>query len=283
MAANKPPSDATLAEIPEAAATGSVAAIYAELRKLSGAPVVALIFRHLATHPGLLEQIWDSLAPLMQTGLLQETAWKITSESVPADLIPSINGDVRVAVGLERETPQGVLNAIDAYNRVNPVNLLIMLSLLKRLELSSTSAKPIASRTWTPPQPISGALSTMVRPVDIPLNLRQLINDMGFGDRSKLDSVVPSLFRHLAVEPGLLGLLHVVLTPKFRDGSLKAATDALYGKMRDAAGELALHLRPMPLLATLPAPADTIRTFTSTWIPLMTIVGTALRRSLTDR
>ena len=282
MAGAKPSGDATLAEIPEASATGSIADVYAELRRLTGAPVVALIFRHLATHPGLLEQIWESLAPLMQTGVLQGTAWKITSESVPANLIPSINGDVRLAVGLERETPQALLNAIDAYNRVNSVNLLIMLSLLKRLEVPSTSAKPIASRAWTPPQPIPGALSTMDRPADIPLHLRRVINDIGFGDRSSLDQVVPSLLRHLAVEPGLLGLLHVVLTPKLRDGSLKAATDALYARMRDAAGELALHLRPMPLLAALPTPADTIRTFTSTWIPLMTIVGTALRRSLTD-
>jgi hypothetical protein len=281
VAADQPPG-ATLAEISEASATGSIADVYAELRELTGAPVVALIFRHLATHPGLLEQIWESLAPLMRTGALQETAWKITDESVPADLIPIIDGDVRLAVGLERETPQALLNAIDAYNRVNPVNLLVMLSLLQRLELAPASSKPIVTRTWAPPQPISGALSTMVRPADIPPHLRRVINDIGFGDRGTVDAVVPSLLRHFAVEPGLLGLLHVVLTPKFQDGSLRVATDALYAKMRDAAGELAAHLRPMPLLAGLPAPADTIKTFTSTWIPLMTLVGTALRRSLKD-
>jgi len=270
----------TLAEIPESSAAGSIAGIYAELRRLSGAPVVALIFRHLATHPGLLEQIWGELAPLMQNGLVQETAWTITRESVPAGLIPPITGDVRLAAGLDRNTPQGLLNAIDAYNRVNPVNLVVMLSLLKRLELGSAPATPIAPRAWSPPAPIPGALSAMVRPADIPPHLRRVINDIGFGDRSTLDTVVPSLMRHFAIEPGLLGLLHVILTPKLRDGSLRRVTDAFHARMRDAAGELALHLRPMPLLAALPAPAETIRTFTSTWIPLMTIVGTALRRSL---
>lgn len=273
-------SAATLAEIPEAAATGRITEVYAELRGLSGAPVVAQIFRHLATHPGLLEQIWESVAPLMRNGALQERAWAITSDSVPADLIPAMSGDVRVAVGLERDTPQQVINAIDAYNRVNPVNLLVMLSLLHRLEAPSTDVKPIIARAWTPPKAIPDDLSFMVRPPDIPPHLRRVINDLGFGDRSQLDTVVPSLWRHLAGEPGLLGLLHVVLAPKFRDGSLKQVINAFQSKMRDAASEFAPHLRPMPLLAALPAPAGTIKTFTSTWIPMMTVVGTALRRSL---
>jgi hypothetical protein len=279
VAADRPP-DATLAEISEASATGSIADVYAELRRLTGAPVVALIFRHLATHPGLLEQIWESLAPMMQNGVLQETAWKITSESVSADLIPPISGDVRLAVGLERATPQGLLNAIDAYNRVNPVNLLIMLSLLERLGLSSAAAKPMEARAWAPPPPVSGALSPMISPADIPPHLRRLISDLGFGDRGTAGTVVPSLMRHFAIEPGLLGLLHVILTPKLRDGSLKRTSDAFHARMRETAAELAQHLRPMPLLAALPAPADTIKTFASTWIPMMTIVGTALRRSL---
>jgi hypothetical protein len=272
--------DVTLAEISEASATGSIADVYAELRELTGAPVVALIFRHLATHPGLLEQIWESLAPLMQNGILQETAWKITGESIPPDLIPPIGGDLRQAVGLARETPHGLLNAIDAYNRVNPVNLLIMLSLLERLGLSSAAAKPMEKRAWAPPPPISGALSPMVGPADIPPHLRRLISDLGFGDRGTAGAVVPSLMRHFAIEPGLLGLLHVILTPKLRDGSLKRTTDAFHARMRETARELAPHLRPMPLLAALPEPANTIKTFASTWIPMMTIVGTALRRSL---
>ncbi|MFM9847855.1 MAG: hypothetical protein ACKVP3_11930 [Hyphomicrobiaceae bacterium] len=280
MAADASFGDATLAEVPEAAAAGRIADIYAELRRLTGAPVVALIFRHLATHPGLLEQIWESLASPMQSGVFQEAAWKITSESVPADLIPPISGDVRESVGLPRETPQGLLNAIEAYNRVNPVNLAVMLSLLRRLELGNAAATSITSRTWSPPAPISGVLSTMVRPADIPPHLRRVISDLGFGDRDKVGTVVPSLMRHFAIEPGLLGLLHVILTPKLRDGSLKRTTDAFHARMRHAAEELAPRLRSMPLLAALPGPADTIKTFASTWIPMMTIVGTALRRSL---
>jgi hypothetical protein len=136
------------------------------------------------------------------------------------------------------------------------------------------------ARAWAPPPPVSGALSPMISPADIPPHLRRLISDLGFGDRGTAGTVVPSLMRHFAIEPGLLGLLHVILTPKLRDGSLKRTSDAFHARMRETAAELAQHLRPMPLLAALPAPADTIKTFASTWIPMMTIVGTALRRSL---
>src|SRR5207249_2369114 len=53
-----------LAEISERAATGEIAAIYAELRATLGVPLVNLVFRHMATVPGCLEWAWRCLAPL---------------------------------------------------------------------------------------------------------------------------------------------------------------------------------------------------------------------------
>ncbi|MBS0242460.1 MAG: hypothetical protein JSS20_09800, partial [Proteobacteria bacterium] len=111
----------TLPELSERDATGRVADIYAELRLLSGTPVVALIFRHLATHPGLLEEIWTSLRPLLATGRLQETAWHLAERSVPSDLIPPIAPVAGQALGLDAANLPPILNAIDAYNRANPI------------------------------------------------------------------------------------------------------------------------------------------------------------------
>lgn len=271
----------TLPELSETDATGRIAEIYADLRSLSGTPVVALIFRHLATHPGLLEDIWASLRPLLRTGRLQETAWRLADQSVPADLIPPIAPVAREALGLNAANLPPILNAIDAYNRANPVNLLVMLTLLRRLELPPGDAAHAIPANWTPPAMIAAPLSRMVPPAEMPPSLRRLVNDIGFGDRTQLDAVVPSLLRHLAESPALLGLLHVLLIPKLRDGSLEAQTDALRREMVAAADALAPSLGPLPKLAALPAVADTMRTFTAYWIPLMTTIGLALRRSLT--
>ena len=63
---------ATFNELSEVDASGSTAEIYAELRRLTGVPVVALIYRHIATHEGLLPHIWAALQPILKSGVLQD-------------------------------------------------------------------------------------------------------------------------------------------------------------------------------------------------------------------
>jgi hypothetical protein len=74
--------------------------------------------------------------------------------------------------------------------------------------------------------------------------------------------------------------VHLVLVPHLRDGRLARRTDALRAEMQIAAGGLARHLPPLPRLAALPEVQETLRHFTQNWIPLMTIAGPALARSL---
>ena len=50
-----------LAELREADATGEIAAIYAEIRRLWAVPYVSSLQRHLATLPGWLEWSWAML------------------------------------------------------------------------------------------------------------------------------------------------------------------------------------------------------------------------------
>jgi len=69
-----------LPELAERDASGETAAIYAEIRRLGGVPMVALIFRHLATLPGALEWMWAALGPSWRSGELQEAAWRIAPE-----------------------------------------------------------------------------------------------------------------------------------------------------------------------------------------------------------
>ena len=72
-----------------------------------------------------------------------------------------------------------------------------------------------------------------------------MINDFGSGDRAELDAVVPSLLRHLCDAPGLLAILHVVLVPKFRDGTLAAAFARMKASMLREAERVAPYIGPL--------------------------------------
>ena len=63
-----------LAELPESGASGATLHIYGELKRLSAVPMVALIYRHLATIPGALAWSWALLEPVMRAGLVQQQA-----------------------------------------------------------------------------------------------------------------------------------------------------------------------------------------------------------------
>jgi hypothetical protein len=269
----------TLAELSEKDASGRKREIYEELRRLTGVPMVALIFRHLATHSGVLEQTWTAIEPVLRSGLLQEAAAKIAKQHASPALMPAIDANACKALGLDDASLRPVVNALDAYNRANPINLLTMLSLLARIDTATVAQPPVVQ--WTPPPPIPGPLSPMTAPADMPPHIRWLINDFGFGDRTQLDSIVPSLLRHLCETPTLLGVLHVVFVPRFRDGTLAAAIARLREALAQEAEQIAPSIAPIPLLESAPQVRQTLERFTGSWIPQMTIIGMALRHALT--
>ena len=77
-----PPSSSPLAELPEPDAAGALGDIYAAIRRTTEAPLVPLIYRHLATFPDALEWMWRVLGPLMESGELPARSVRV-SQSVP--------------------------------------------------------------------------------------------------------------------------------------------------------------------------------------------------------
>src|SRR6187401_2135555 len=89
-----------LQELPEAHATGELRRIYAEIRSLSGVPIVALSYRHLATIPGALEWAWALLEPAMRAGAVQEAAWRLAERALITRQ-PAIPDPALRAAGIE--------------------------------------------------------------------------------------------------------------------------------------------------------------------------------------
>ena len=262
------------------AAPDQVRAIYDEICRWAAVPIPALIFRHLATHKGVLEEVWDGIGPLFRNGQIPEAAWRVASAATPVAFIPTVEANARTVIGLTDSALAQAYNALDAYNRANPVNLLAMLSLLERLK-SDDAVRPLSSRTWTPPAPVPTPMPPMAPLDTMPPDIRLLINDLGFGDRSTIDPVVPSLYRHFTNWPGYLALLHVLLVPRFRDGSLATATEHVHLAMKREASTIALSLPPLPHLSEARDVHITMARFTTTVIPQMIVIGNAMRRSLT--
>jgi len=269
-----------LSETSEADASSQIRAIYEEIRELCGVPMVALIFRHLAAHPSVLEEVWEAIGPLFRNGQIQETAWQVARSTVPSGLLPPVGANARVVLGLIGEDLVKVRNTLEAYNRANPVNQLAMLSLIARLGNDTPAIALPARRDWKPPAAIPGPLPQMISPDAMAPSVRLLINDFGFGDRSKLDPVVPSLFRHLAEWPSYLATLHVSLLPHFRDSSLANATNGIQQAMAREASSIGKYLPPLMRVAALPGIVDTISQFSNNIIPMMTVIGHAMRESL---
>ena len=261
------------------AAPTHVRAIYDEICRWAAVPMPALIFRHLATHKGVLEEVWDGIGPLFRNGQIPEAAWRVASAATPVALIPVIEANARTVLGLTDNALAQAHNALDAYNRANPVNLLAMLSLLERLK-SNDTARPLSLGTWTPPAPVPTPMPPMAPLDTMPPHIRLLINDLGFGDRSTIDPVVPSLYRHFTNWPGYLALLHVLFVPRFRDGSLATATEHVRLAMKLEASSIALSLPPLQHLTAAPDVHITMTRFTTTVIPQMIVIGNAMRRSL---
>ncbi len=266
----------SLPELPEVDAPASIATIYEELKQLSGTPMVALIWRHLATYPDVLPVVWAALAPLFRAGLVQEAAWRAAETGVDAP--PSKLTRARLsAIGLAPDDQSAFARVLDAYNRANPVNF-VGVRLLVRAMTRDVGGPPPKHSAWRAPEAIGGL------PAMVP------IAKIGHGDRAMIDAlssdpaldrsrVVPSLYRHLTEWPGLIGAIHDDLAPRFKSGEMARVIGAAGEAMDGEAARLDAYMKPLPGLATLGPISETLEKF-SALIPEMVTVGLLLKRGI---
>ena len=264
-----------LPELAERAATGEKAAIYAEMKRLGGVPMVALIFRHLATLPGALEWTWAALGPAWKAGWLQDTAWRIAGEAALEPIAP-IPRPALAALGVDDAGVREIGVVLAAYNRANPENMLSVLCLLRLLE-GSTASRPFAVRPWDPPAP-PGPLVPMTDIAKMPPAVVALLDLVAAPGDAGGPRVVQSLYRHFGHRPEFLALAITLLRQRFDDGSIDRSVAAIAAEMNAAADAIARSLTAPP------APHEGIgtacRRFGGGVIPQMIVVGGLLERAM---
>lgn len=260
-----------LREVTENSASGEIARIYREIRRLSAVPFVALIYRHLASIPEALESVWRAVAPLLESGELQECAWRIGTRAWPgpgaetSDHVRALGSGSLLSLG----------DVLDAYNRANPVNFAIV-SLLKATPQAGGPTPSANPRVWTPP-PMISALPPIAPIADLPPEVRECVD--AFAKRSEPDmpAMVPTLYRHLAHWPSVLAFAQDEVLPRLAAGTFAPAIDRFRAAIQFEAAKLrgGSPIADAPLQRRLTPVLDRF----SAVIPEMVVVGNFLSRS----
>lgn len=205
-----------LPEIPESKATGSVANAYEDIRRVTGLPLVNLVYRYLASEPGRLEAAWRELQPNLVDRRTIEAAAAISGAS-------RLSGGATIsvaaleAIGLDDAERTRIRTTLAAYDRGNSRNLLAVLALLAGAEGTAEGGPTGGEETSIQADeilPIVG-LEGLAEPT------RRLLEEMGAALAAPGETVlVPGLLRHFARNPGLLALFWTLLEPRIDDGTV---------------------------------------------------------------
>jgi hypothetical protein len=257
-------------EIREPDAPPEIAAIYGEMRRAMRLPLVNLIWRHLATMPGVLPWAWSLVRPLAATGALDAALARLL------DAAPRLE----LGEGKPLAAEPAALAVVRSYNRGNAMNLVALSAVLLALE------NPAAVAKGSPPGRLSGDAVMPIPPLprlaELDRHTAATVRDLAERHGGGPD-VVPSLYLHLAHWPAVLDAAAARLRPRLDDGSVKRAREATrtlgLAEARALLPRLATDETMPP--AHIAATRQAIDLFTSRMIPAMIPVGLALERLLT--
>jgi hypothetical protein len=257
-----------LTEIGEDEAVGSIAAIFAEIREATGLPLVNLVYRHLAA-VGRLEQVWPLLKPNLESAAIDDLADSLRfSPSFDAVTVPS---EVLATVGVEDGWLAKAGRTFDAYEYANTRNILLITALLNGCT-GTAERGGVGNRR--PPNfedllPMAD-LRTVPRPV---LEILEQMSRLVLKGSAR-NVLVPSLLRHFASQPYVLGLMWVAALPNLGPGLADAAVST-----GARARELASRL-PYPIQRSSDATTrSALERFAGT-VATMIVAGALLKATL---
>ena len=263
-------------EIRENEAPREIALLYEDMRRCMRLPVVNLVYRHLATMPGALHWVWGAVRPAVLSGEVDD-ALDLLRRKLPLADAAAVNPELMA--GLDSADRLAIRRVLDAYNRGNGLNLIV----LTTLRLALRRPAPVRPRVFSrePPTEAVPPLPPLLKIGDLDAETASVV-----GDIARLHGgspgIVPSIYLHLAHWPRFLVAVCDRIRPDLQNGTLSLMREAAIALARDAAERLP------PLVApTVPPPPrdlDRIKAildhFTSRVIPEMLPVGLEIEKAL---
>lgn len=222
--------------IAERDASASTAVIFSDIRTTLKVDVVNLIWRHLATMPGALEWVWNTVRPLY------ETAGPSHADEIRRDLplpaVPMFSHDALTSAGLDGDALSKIGSILDSYQHTNALALANLSALLAWSESRTAGTGRRASRPTAPAGKAATKLPPLIPITEMPPAVGRLVEELnGFGEDSD-HILVASMYRHLAHWPAYLALVRTMLAPLHLSGQLTSlVADA---RLRGAEHGLAL-------------------------------------------
>lgn len=243
-----------ISEILESDATGEIADIYAEVRRLWGVPNVTTIVRHVASIPGALEWLWSIIGPANECGDFQERALALV-DTLAIKPLASLPEVALRAMGVDKTAEAQIQDVYAAYDRNNRPNILFVCVLQRLLAANLPGAVSyVPERSdWTPP-PKSRELVRMVQADEMApetLMLAQTIGSWGFPEGT---AFLPGVYRHLAHWPSYLAHVGAVMWPYLESGDILRAGESIAEEAGAVADELVARLPSPPPNMAGPTP-----------------------------
>lgn len=268
-------------EIAEQNASSAIREIYADIKRAQGAPLVNLIYRHLATIPGGLEWVWGSISTVWGYQRLQKAAGLMPFP----DRMLVLPTSLWRGVGVSEKDVAAIRVFIDDYNSTNTANILAITALsqvLNRPELPDGKQQLAVPETSAATEMRPGLpvpkLDSLVPEV---LDLVLFTNQIG---ELRSPPMVASMYRHLAIWPGSLALTAVLLLPLAEAGRLQQLRQSTIMAAERLGAELVAEapcrFPALPEPASRDAILEALDIFRTTLIAKMIPVGHILRNAL---
>lgn len=270
----------TLPEVPVSAADSNTRQIYERIMAATGVGSPALIYRHFAIYPGLLNWVWQIVGPPLESGRIAGHALKAVQDTAVVSL-PAVSPDDMQACGVDAAAQQTIDAMLGTYNRMNPVNLSLVTAIRDMIDPNAEAKTPSSLPAVEPPPPtVTVKLPAPLTLDEMRDDVRKAILELCATIPSPGTQVIPTLYRHLAIWPDFLMSLVPGLLTAMERGDVEARMADLNAAMQPLIISVTAEARamnpPPPPLDDPQAMVRTLNSFLYT-IPQLIIVGTALR------
>jgi hypothetical protein len=232
--------------VTEAGATGEIADIFADIRHVYQVGVVNLIWRHLATFPGALPWVWQSVKPVYVDGTINREAAALRASIALPDL-PVFPAAALAAVGLSERDVEQIRAVLAAYDRTNAMALTALSAV--DCKIASTDGKHdsvVAERT----EASASSQAKLILPsllglAEMSPETAELVVTMNRFGAQRDAPMLASMYRHLAHWPPYLALAWAMIAPLDADARLDDAILDVLAKARESGRRVATRL-PTP-------------------------------------
>jgi len=267
--------------VTEAAATGEIASIFADIRQVLGVDVVNLIWRHLATIPGALPWAWRTLRPLYVDGTIATEAVALHAD-LALPRLPVFPPEAFAGADLLESDINAIREVLAAYDRTNAMAIVALFALLLRLDGESFALDAAAAHGGEPHQrPLPISLPALLNMADLAPATAELVLTLNRLGTRRDNPILASMYRHLAHWPSYLALIWAIIAPLDANGSLGRSIADAVAKARARAGRVVIRLGANSDLPVEPAIRTAIRAavepFTSDVIAKMLVICAVLR------